>query len=117
HCIRLFSPQHSTALKHGHGNIKTCIVATGGALFPLLKHYAKDSTILMLLRLSSSLMEISRAFSSLDTTCSMDGRCCLWPVHDRASFRQRSNASTEYSPLSLGSANSNTFPSLMSKEA
>ncbi|VAH33212.1 unnamed protein product [Triticum turgidum subsp. durum] len=81
------------------------------------EEYAKDSTILMLLRLSSSLMEISRAFSSLDTTCSMDGRCCLWPVHDRASFRQRSNASTEYSPLSLGSANSNTFPSLMSIEA
>ena len=76
-----------------------------------------DSMMLMLLCFASSLMEISRAFSSLDTTCSMDGRCFLWPVHDRASFKLRSNASVEYSPFNLGSAKSNTLPSWISAEA
>lgn len=79
--------------------------------------YARDSTMLMLLCFASSLMDISRAFSSLDTTCSMDGRCFLWPVHDRASFKLRSNASVEYSPFNLGSANSDTLPSWISVEA
>uniref|UniRef100_A0A0E0KRM2 Uncharacterized protein n=1 Tax=Oryza punctata TaxID=4537 RepID=A0A0E0KRM2_ORYPU len=69
--------------------------------------------MLMLLCLSSSLMEIFRAFSRCDTTCSMDGRCFLCPVHERASFKLRSNASVEYSPFSLGSANSNTLCALL----
>uniref|UniRef100_A0A0E0KRL8 Uncharacterized protein n=1 Tax=Oryza punctata TaxID=4537 RepID=A0A0E0KRL8_ORYPU len=53
------------------------------------------------------------AFSRCDTTCSMDGRCFLCPVHERASFKLRSNASVEYSPFSLGSANSNTLCALL----
>uniref|UniRef100_A0A0E0PA93 Uncharacterized protein n=1 Tax=Oryza rufipogon TaxID=4529 RepID=A0A0E0PA93_ORYRU len=80
---------------------------------PAIGYYEWDSMMLMLLCLSSSLMEIFRAFSRCDTTCSMDGRCFLCPVHERASFKLRSNASVEYSPFSLGSANSNTLCALL----
>ncbi|KAL5675778.1 hypothetical protein ACJX0J_011909, partial [Zea mays] len=38
-------------------------------------------------------------------------------VHNRASFKLRSNASVEYSPFNLGSANSDTLPSWISVEA
>ena len=54
--------------------------------------------------------EITSAFSSVKTTCFMDGLCCLCPVHVKASLNTRSKASTEYSFLSLGSANSSIPP-------
>lgn len=60
-----------------------------------------------------SLVDMSRAFSKFATTCSIDGRCCLTDVHERASWNVRSKASTEYSPSSLGSANSFTPPPLL----
>lgn len=44
-------------------------------------------------------VEISSAFSSLETTCSIDDLCCLSPVHDRASLNMRSKASIEYPPI------------------
>lgn len=56
--------------------------------------------------------EISSAFSRLHKTCSIDGLCCLSPMHDRARFSVVLNASPEYSPLSLGSANSDISPPL-----
>ena len=62
---------------------------------------------------SSTLLEISRAFSSIITTCSMDGLCFFSPVHVKASSNMSSKASTEYSPLSLGSANSDIFRPFM----
>lgn len=42
----------------------------------------------------------------------MEGLCFLSPMLDKASFSVISNASTEYSPLSLGSANSEILPRL-----
>lgn len=56
--------------------------------------------------------EISRAFSKQRKTRSMDGLCCFGPMHDKASFSVMLNASPEYSPLSLGSANSDISPPL-----
>lgn len=50
-------------------------------------------------------VEVSSALSSFDTTWSMLGLCSFSPVHDKARLNARSKASTEYSPLSLLSAN------------
>ncbi|KAL6189840.1 hypothetical protein ACLB2K_036241 [Fragaria x ananassa] len=46
---------------------------------------------------------------SLDTTSSMRGLCCFSPVHDKASLNISSKATTEYSPLSLRSANCENY--------
>lgn len=65
----------------------------------------------MLIRcIALSLNESSRAFSNFFMTCSIDGLCCLYEVHDRAKLRTISNASFEYSPYNFGSANSAIFP-------
>ncbi|KAG2707522.1 hypothetical protein I3760_05G151000 [Carya illinoinensis] len=57
--------------------------------------------------------EISSASSNPEAACSIDGLCCLSPVHDNASFSISPKASSEYSPLSLGSANSVMSPPLV----
>lgn len=44
----------------------------------------------------------------------MDGRSCLFPVHDKANLNVSSKASTEYSPSSFESANPIMLPSLVS---
>jgi len=55
---------------------------------------------------------MSSVFSRLNNTWSIEGLCLLSPTQDKASFSTMSNASTEYSPLSLGSANSEISPPL-----